>query len=270
MATVDINDISVSYTEAGDLRSDVAPVVLVHGLAEAKESWKGTQEELSEFHTYAYDLRGHGATTVGQPEGALEQLAGDLIGFLESVSGPAIVVGFSLGGTIALRVAADRPDLVKQSIVLGTSSLVGRGAVDFYKLRISMAGDTSSPEFAEAIKDDTAAALVAATDQLATVTASRLAAIGAGAGYVNASNAMAALRDAPLTPALSGISVHVDVVGADGDSFCPKKAADIIVAELADVTYWEIENAGHLMNVDNPDAVTATIRKAIAASADTR
>ena len=266
MATVEINDIEVSYTESGDASSEVPPVVLVHGLAEAKESWAHTQEALSELRTVAYDLRGHGGTSAGAGEGSLEQLGGDLIEFLESVTGPAIVVGFSLGGTIALWGAAERPDLVRQAIVLGTSSLVGRGAVDFYKLRIAMAEDTSSEEFAAAIKDDTAAALTSATDQLESVTAARLAAIGGGAGYVNASTAMAALRDNPLTPRLGEVRVHVDVVGAGGDTFCPRKAADIIVEALPDVSYWEIENAGHLMNVDNPEAVTAVIRDAIAAA----
>ncbi len=256
MKTVTVDDIEVAYTEAGCPDASRLPLVLVHGLAEGRDSWSGTQADLAELHTFAYDLRGHGATTAGRGAGTLEQLGQDLIGFLEQVTGPAVVVGFSLGGTLALWVAAERPDLVRRTAVLGTSSVVGRRAAQFYADRIQLASDTSSPQFRDAIRNDTAAALHAATDRLDEVTAARLEAIGDGAGYVNASRAMAALCDSPLTPRLTDITTHVDVVGADHDAFCPAKAAQIIVDALSDVTYREVPEAGHLMNVDNPAAVS--------------
>lgn len=266
MTTVAINDIKVSYSEAGDSDSAVGPVVLVHGLAEGRDSWSGTQAGLSALHTFAYDLRGHGETTAGEGAGTLEQLGQDLIGFLEQVTGPAIVVGFSLGGTIGLWAAAERPDLVRRTVVLGTSSLVGRSAVQFYENRIDMASDTTSREFRDAIRSDTAAGLFANTEALDGVTAARLAAIGNGSGYINAARAMAALNESPLTPKLAQITRHVDVVGADHDAFCPAKAARIIVDGLCDVTYREIPNAGHLMNVDNPSAVTQVLLETIGGS----
>ena len=258
MQTVALNDIEVAYSEAGDPQA--RPVVLIHGLAEARDSWAGTQAELAGFHTFAYDLRGHGATTAGNGTGTLEQLGQDLLAFLETVTGPAAVVGFSLGGTIALWAAAERPDLVQGTVVLGTSSLVGRSAVGFYETRVAMAADTGSPAFGAAIREDTAAALHTASADLDGITAARLAAIGNGAGYINASRAMAALHAHPLTPRLGGITGHVDVVGADHDAFCPAKAARIIMEALPDATYWEIPNAGHLMNVDNPAAVADILR----------
>ena len=55
---------------------------------------------------------------------------------------------------------------------------------------------------------------------------------------VNAATAMAALAHTPLTPTLSGISADIDVavVGADHDAFCPRKAADIILAAIEHAT----------------------------------
>ena len=183
MSTATLGDIDVSYAEAGP--RDAAPVVLIHGLAEDGSSWAGTQEALADLHTFAYDLRGHGRSSVGDGDGTLAQLGNDLIAFLEKVTGPAVVVGFSLGGTIALWAAAQRPDLVTGAVVLGTSSVVGRSATGFYAGRIELAGDTSSQRFREAIRDDTAAALVVG-DRLDEITATRLTAIGDGRGYVNA------------------------------------------------------------------------------------
>ncbi len=256
MSTVRIGDIDVAYTEAGSGR----PVVLVHGLAEDRRTWAVQQRELDEVRTFAYDLRGHGETGVGQADGTLEQLGGDLIAFLEQITGPAVVVGFSLGGTVALWAAAERPELVQSAVVLGTSSVVGRAAAAFYQNRIEQAAETDSPEFREGLRQDTAAALTVAADRLDDVVAARLAAIGDGRGYVNAAGAMAGLSEHPLTSRLGDIPVHVDVVGATGDTFCPEKAARIILAALPDAAYHEIPNAGHLMNIDNPQGVTDVLR----------
>jgi 3-oxoadipate enol-lactonase len=255
-----LGDIDVAYAEAG--QGD--PVVLVHGLAEDKGSWAVQQRELAGVRTFAYDLRGHGGSTVGRADATLAQLGRDLIAFLETVSGPSVVVGFSLGGTVALWAAAERPDLVRRAVVLGTSSVVGRAATDFYARRIAQAADTASDEFRTGMHDDTAAALAVAHDRLDEVVAARLAAVGDGRGYANAARAMAGLNATPLTPRLADVPVHVDVVGATADTFCPGKAARILTGALPDVDYHEIAGAGHLMNVDDPDAVTAVLRAALA------
>ncbi|WP_035756146.1 alpha/beta fold hydrolase, partial [Gordonia alkanivorans] len=78
MTTVQIGDITVAYAEAGSGESDSTPIILVHGLAEDSRSWADTQQELAEFHTFAYDLRGHGSTTPGNGEGSLDVLPRDV------------------------------------------------------------------------------------------------------------------------------------------------------------------------------------------------
>jgi pimeloyl-ACP methyl ester carboxylesterase len=259
-ARAHLGDIDVAYTEAG---TGEPPAVLIHGLAQDRASWREQQRDLSQAHTFAYDLRGHGGTTLGDPDGTLTQLGRDLIAFLEQVTGPATVVGFSLGGTVALLAAAERPDLVASAVVLGTSSVVGRAAVDFYTDRIDKASNTGAEEFRGAMHDDTAAALVAAGQSVEEVVTARLAALGDGRGYINAARAMAGLREHPLTPRLPEVTVHVDVIAATGDTFCPAKASRIIVDALPDATYHEIPNAGHLMNIDNPNAVTKCLRAAL-------
>ena len=128
-----IHDIDVAYRTAG--RGD--PVVLIHGLAEDHRTWSVVQEELNDVQTLAYDVRGHGGTTLGNPRGTLAQLGEDLIGLLERV-GPATCVGFSLGGTIIEWVASERPQLVENAVLIGTSSIVGRTTESFYKSRIDL------------------------------------------------------------------------------------------------------------------------------------
>ncbi len=255
-------DIDVGYTRMGE----GPPAVMLHGLAEDRNSWADVQRRLSDFTTYAYDLRGHGETGLGEAEGTLEQLGSDLIAFLEALTGPADCIGYSLGGAIVLWVAARRPDLVTRATVAGTSTVVGRRAAGFFRERIeTIRSDFSG--FASALKEDTRQQLVVAGDQLEAVTARRLEAIGTGDGYVNAARAMARLNEEPLTQRLPDIACPVHVIGGDGDVFCPRKAADIMIAALRHGTYHEVAQAGHLMSVDQPEAYAEAIRNALESNA---
>lgn len=253
-----VGDIEVAYTAVGA----GAPVVLIHGLAEDRSSWAGVQGWLEGFLSYAVDLRGHGETTVGQAEGTLAQLGRDLIGFLEKVTGPAACVGYSLGGTVVLWAASQRPDLVTHAVVAGTSSVVGRTAVGFFESRIQTI-QTDFEAFAQALKSDTASQLVAADGQLDEVAKRRVRAVNDGRGYVNAARAMVRMASEPLTPLLPLVRCPVDAIYGDRDVFCPEKAVDILAQGLPQIARHKLANAGHLMSVDQPEAYANAIDAAL-------
>ena len=255
---VQLGDIAVSYVVQGE----GPPVVLVHGLAEGKESWSVIQQRLKNFRTYAYDLRGHGETTLGNGEGTLEQLGGDLIAFLEKVSGPAKCVGYSLGGTLVLLAAATHSKLIPAAVVAGTSTVVGKQAIGFFKERIRMIREDYSA-FPPALRKDTALQIVSSGVDLEAVVENRLEAVGDGAGYVNAALAMLELSEFPLTPLLSGIQCPVSVIGGEKDIFCPRKAAEIMLSKLSNGTYQEVADAGHLLSIDQPETYANAIRSAL-------
>ena len=254
-----LDDIEVEYRVAGDGE----PVVMVHGLAQDHTMWRSQQDDLTDFTTYAYDIRGFGETTDGSPSGTLEQLGEDLVRFLSQVSGSAHCVGFSLGGTIALWAAAKHPELVRSAVVLGTSSVVGRSAAKFYASRIALVESGDAPAIRDAVRDDTAGALATDVVDLESQTEYRVAAVGEGRGYINAASAMARLNQEPLTPLLAEITSPVTVVGAEHDSFCPRKAADILLEGLPQASYVEIPSVGHLMVEETPDVSTKVIREAL-------
>lgn len=256
-----LDDITVTYRAAG--QGDA--VVMIHGLAQDHTMWQTQQDALTDHATYAYDVRGFGASTAGAAQGTLEQLGEDLVNFLHEVTGPAHVVGFSLGGTIALWTAATHPELVRSAAVLGTSSVVGRSAAAFYASRIELKLSGDDPAFRDALKSDTAGALTTGTVDLESQTDYRVAAVGNGDGYVNASRAMARVNEEPLTPLLAKVSCPVVVIGAEQDSFCPRKAADILLDGLPHAEYVEIPAAGHLMVEEASADSTAAIHDFLAA-----
>lgn len=254
-----LDDITVGFTRAGDGPA----VVFMHGLAENRHSWDTIIDRLSGDHRcYAVDLRGHGETTVGEPKGTAAQLAGDLTAFLERSSGPAVCVGFSLGGVIVLEAALSRPDLVRKAVVVGTSSKVGRAAAAFFDERIGQLR-TDAAGFRQALTADTDAQVVRNRDGLAEIAAQRVAAVGDGAGYENAARAMIALAAEPLTERLREIGVPVHIVQGAKDVFCPQKAADILREAMPSASYAEIPDAGHLIAVDQPDLLAREISRAL-------
>lgn len=258
MRRIPVGDIEVACTERGE----GPPVVLVHGLAEDRRSWATVQAAIGARHTLAVDLRGHGGTTLGDAEGTLAQLGADLARLLETRTGPAACVGYSLGGTVVLWAAAHHPDLVSRAVVTGTSTVVGRAAVDFFAARIEAIG-RDREAFAADLREDTRAQIATRGHDLDAIVARRLEAIGDGGGYVNAARAMMRLRDEPLTPLLASVRCPVTVIGGEHDAFCPRRAADIMLDALARASYREIAGAGHLMTVDRPAEYAAAIREAL-------
>lgn len=259
MPTAELGDIRVQYRVAGSGPA----VVFVHGLAEDHRSWRAQQDEFSGFRTYAVDLRGHGCTTPGHPDGHLAQLRDDLLVFLEQVSGPAACVGFSLGGTIVLAAAAQRPDLVRGVVPIGTSSVVGRAAVDFYHERAQQVHDGDTESAADTLRTDTAGMVTASGVDVDALAAYRVESIGDGTGYANAALAMAGLREEPLTPLLPKVACPAVVVGGSKDAFCPRKASEILLEGLPEASYREVPGAGHLMRVDAPEQFGEAVREAL-------
>lgn len=256
--TVSLGDIEVAFRRTGSGE----PVVFIHGLAEESGSWSEVTCRLPGIRTHALDLRGHGHSSAGNGDGTLSQLAGDLLAYLDQVTGPAACVGFSLGGVIVLEAALQRPDLVRQAIVVGTSSKVGRAAAAFFEERVEQArSDIAGLRLA--LASDTDAQLARNRDAVASIAAQRVAAVGEGAGYVNAARAMIALASAPLTERLRDIRVPVHIIQGEKDVFCPLKAAEILREAMPQAGYSEIPDAGHLIAADQPDLLALEISKAL-------
>ncbi len=90
------------------------PVVLVHGLAGAASNWVELVPELARRHRLlVVDLPGHGGSEPLR-DASVDAFADAVAGVLEADgAAPALVVGHSFGGHVALRLAQHRPELVR-------------------------------------------------------------------------------------------------------------------------------------------------------------
>jgi 2-succinyl-6-hydroxy-2,4-cyclohexadiene-1-carboxylate synthase len=94
-------------------------VVLLHGFTQGPGSWDNLAERLAgEHEVVTPTLPGHGGA--GAVTGTFEDEAAALA---EAVDGPpAVWVGYSMGGRVALRIALERPDLVERLVLLGATA----------------------------------------------------------------------------------------------------------------------------------------------------
>jgi 2-hydroxy-6-oxo-octa-2,4-dienoate hydrolase len=121
-ASVVANGIRTNYLEAGR----GSPVVLIHGSGPgvtAYANWRLTIPALADrFRCLAPDLVGFGYTE--RPDGityGVQTWADQIRGFLDAMGlDKASLVGNSLGGAIALRVAARHPDRVDRLALMGS------------------------------------------------------------------------------------------------------------------------------------------------------
>lgn len=102
-----------------------APVVLLlHGwMVSADLNWCGAYAALSEagYRVLAIDHRGHGRGLRAMTPFRLADCAADAAAVLRTLdAGPAIVVGYSLGGTVTQLMARDHADVVSGVVLSGT------------------------------------------------------------------------------------------------------------------------------------------------------
>jgi pimeloyl-ACP methyl ester carboxylesterase len=103
------------------------PVLLLHGIGRSLEDWSEQFDRLAgDFDLVAVDLPGFGWSDPLPGGTRLAGLAASLPPVLEALGlrGPVHVVGNSLGGAVAMRLAADRPEVVR-SLLLANSAGFG-------------------------------------------------------------------------------------------------------------------------------------------------
>ena len=98
------------------------PLVILHGLLGSSRNWTTTGKLLTRtFEVFALDVRGHGDSPFAPPPAgdySYAALAGDVAAWLDArgVRRP-VLLGHSLGGKIAMRLAVDDPARLRALVV---------------------------------------------------------------------------------------------------------------------------------------------------------
>ena len=95
--------------------------VLLHGFSNTGASWEpvlmALRDRGDQTTTRAPDLRGHGSASERQPV----DLAGVMGDVGELMAEPCLLVGYSMGGRLALHLALARPEMIRHLVLVGAS-----------------------------------------------------------------------------------------------------------------------------------------------------
>lgn len=101
---------------------DAPVIVFLHGTRLSRAAWAPQMADLrADFRVVAMDLPGHGA--LAHEPFTLENARRHVARVIEETAGgSAVLVGLSLGGYVAMDVAAARPDLVRGLVLAGCTA----------------------------------------------------------------------------------------------------------------------------------------------------
>lgn len=135
--------VTLPYVEQG--APDGLPVVMLHGVT---DSWRSFEPLLPwlprALRVFALTQRGHGDADRPQRGYGLRDFAADVSAFVEALGlGPVLLVGHSMGTSVALRCALDDPAHVRGLFLIGAfaSYRDNAGVVEFYESCIADLGD---------------------------------------------------------------------------------------------------------------------------------
>lgn len=115
-----INDINMYY----DIIGEGYPMVLIHGLSASNEVWLSQVPAFSQKHTVVtMDLRGHGQSDKPEMAYSIELFSNDVVALMDHLGiKQAIIIGVSMGGMVAQRMALDHSKYVNKLILVDTMS----------------------------------------------------------------------------------------------------------------------------------------------------
>jgi pimeloyl-ACP methyl ester carboxylesterase len=112
---------ALSYLSAGDPEGQ--RVLFIHGTPGEATDWMPFLQNVpAGQHRLAIDRPGFGESGPGRPVVALSEQARAIAALLKDGQGPAILVGSSYGGPVALRIAADYPEAVSGVLLVGAAA----------------------------------------------------------------------------------------------------------------------------------------------------
>lgn len=204
------------------------PLVLIHGLSGSGRWWRFNTPALSASHeVLTLELIGG----VG-----VQDAARLIVAWLEHLDlPPAAVIGHSMGGQIALYVAASAPQRVRQLVLACASGLL-RARWWKVALNLPRAGFSSRPRFVP----------VVLRDSLRT-------------GLPNLYRSARDLLRDDVEALLPTITVPTLVIWGSRDPLVPPQLGKHLAASIPGARYVELAQAGHVVMVDQPAAFNRAV-----------
>jgi 3-oxoadipate enol-lactonase len=209
------------------------------------------------FRVIRYDLRGHGGSPVGPEPVTLADLANDVLALLDDLGVERFsYAGVSLGGAIGLQLALTSPDRLERLVVIASAAQfpdppsykeraerVRREGTEF--LVPSRIGAWVTEDFARSRPEETERLL-----QMLRRTSTE--------GYARCCEAIATFD---VRDGLGGIPTPTLVIAGADDPATPVETVRLIAESIPGARFVVVPQGSHLVSAEQPEAVTAEIRR---------
>jgi pimeloyl-ACP methyl ester carboxylesterase len=227
------------------------PVILLHGAGGIHLSWPPQIRRLAGEKVYAPNLPGHGKSE-GAGRQSIDEYADDVLAFMKELKiDAAVIVGHSMGSAVALTLALKYP---KQVLGLG---LLGSGS----KLRVSQTlletvGNPNTFEAAVGMVNENCFSADAPQNLLEL---SRRTMLEIRPPVL--SGDFLACNEFDVTSQLENINIPTLIICGAEDKMMPVKFSESLRDAIANSQLHILENAGHMVMLEQPDAVADLLKK---------
>lgn len=248
-----VNGVMLAYTDSGN--TEDIPVIFIHGFPLDKSMWSDQQQAYSgKYRTIAYDIRGFGESEEGSESFSIDLFTKDLLRLMEALRlEKAVIIGFSMGGYIALDAMQKFPEkiiglgLVDTQCQADTEEAYEKRMKSCENIRrhgLSLYADELLPALLKTSEEDgdKSKAIITLRNIIESTSKDVLC------------NSLIAMANRKATcNSLKNITIPTLILVGENDPVTPVEKSEIMNAEIKGATLQIIPYAKHLSNIDNPD-----------------
>lgn len=236
--------------------ADEPPLVLINSLGSDLRIWDEICEHLHDhFSILRYDKRGHGLSDSPAPPYTMQDHVDDLLDLLIHLDIQELhLVGISVGGIIAMQLAARHPGRIRRLVLCDTAPRIG--SREMWDQRIENLEAEGLEKMGETILERWFAPGFAHRNPAEYRGYLNMLMRTPLDGYIGT---CAALREADLSGVLSNIDVPALVLCGEHDLATPPAQAARFASSMPDATLHVIVGAGHLPCIEQPEPMAAQI-----------
>ena len=238
--------------------AETPAIVLLGSLGSDLSMWVPQVEALrGELRVVCLDSRGHGGSPVPPGPYTVADLGGDVLATLAALGiERASLCGVSLGGSIALWVAANAPERVRRLVICFSSAFYG--GREAWLARAALVRAEGTDVVADAVVGRWFTPALAERNPELVARMRAMIAVTPAEGYAGCCEALA---EFDLRDELSRITAPTLVLAGEDDPATPPEHGQRIAAGISGARFVAIPAAAHLGCLERPEVVTELIRQ---------
>jgi pimeloyl-ACP methyl ester carboxylesterase len=255
-----VNGTAIHYFHAGRTTlPNVAPdlgrgelVVFIHGAGSNGNTWQRQLAGLADVHSpLAFDFPGHGRSGGTESLKSIAAYCDCVVAFADALRlRPAVLVGCSMGGAVAMELARTHPARVRALVLVSSAARFDLPQATLDTWRNVMRGRAQQPFTTEAFSPKTEFAVMREMWMEQVKTDPRVR-------YFD----LLACNQFDVSARLDAIKVPTLVIAGRDDGITPIERSEVLHKGIAGSKLVVIDDAGHAVPNEKPEAFNAALRE---------